>query len=48
MLAIVLSVEHFKQYVYGREFVVVTDHEPLKFLANADVPAPRLTRLQKR
>ena len=48
LLAIVLSVEHFKQYVYGREFKIITDHEPLKFLATADAPAPRLARLQKR
>ncbi len=48
LLAIVLSVEHFKQYVYGREFKILTDHEPLKFLSTADAPAPRLARLQKR
>jgi hypothetical protein len=48
MLAVVLSVEHFKQYVYGQAFTVYSDHEPLKFLATTDVPAPRLARLQKR
>ena len=48
LLAITLSVEHFKQYLYGRHFTIVTDHEPLKFLSTADVPAPRLARLQKR
>ena len=48
MLAVVLSVEHFKQYVYGQAFTVYSDHEPLKFLATSDVPAPRLARLQKR
>ena len=34
--------------MYGRHFTIVTDHEPLKFLSTADVPAPRLARLQKR
>ena len=48
LLAIVLSVEHFKQFVYGREFKIITDHEPLKYLATVDAPAPRLARLQKR
>jgi hypothetical protein len=48
LLSIVLSVEHFKEYLYGRHFLIISDHEPLKFLATADVPAPRLARLQKR
>ena len=48
LLGIVLSVEHFKQYIYGRHVEIWTDHEPLKFLSTADVPSPRLARLQKR
>ena len=48
MLAIVLSVERFKQYVYGREFVILSDHMPLKFLLTADVPEARLARLMNR
>jgi hypothetical protein len=48
MLGIVLSVEHFKEYVYGRDIKIITDHEPLKFLSTADVPSSRLARLQKR
>ena len=39
LLAIVLSVEHFNQFVYGREFKIITDHEPLKYLATVDAPA---------
>lgn len=48
MLAIVLSVERFKQYLYGREFVILSDHQPLKFLLTADVPNARLARLMNR
>ena len=48
MLAIVLSVERFKQSVYGREFLILTDHMPLKFLLTADVPDARLARLMNR
>jgi hypothetical protein len=39
--AIVLAVEHFKEYLYGREFKILSDHEPLKFLATTDAPHPR-------
>ena len=29
LLAIVKAVEHFKQFLYGKEFVIKTDHQPL-------------------
>ena len=29
LLAIVKSMEFFKQYLYDKEFVLVTDHQPL-------------------
>ena len=48
LLAIVMSVEHFKEYLYGRQFRILSDHEPLKFLATCDAPTPRLARLQRR
>ena len=48
MLAIVLSIERFKQYVYGRQVVILSDHQPLKYLLTADVPEPRLARLLNR
>ena len=34
--------------MYGRQFEILSDHEPLKFLATTDVPSPRLARLQRR
>ena len=48
MLAIVLSTERFKQYVYGRQVEILSDHQPLKYLLTADVPEPRLARLLNR
>ena len=48
MLAITLAVEHFKQYVYGRKFQIITDHQLLQYLLTADAPAARLARLQNR
>ena len=39
--------ERFKQYVYGREFVILSD-QPQKFLLTADVPEARLARLMNR
>lgn len=48
MLAIVLSAERFKQYVYGRRVEILTDHQPLKYLLTTDVPEPRLARLLNR
>ena len=48
MLAIVLATERFKQYVYGRQVEILSDHQPLKYLLTADVPEPRLARLLNR
>ena len=46
--AIVMNVEHFKEYLYGRQFRILSDHGPLKFSATCDAPTPRLARLQRR
>ena len=44
MLAIILSVEHFRQFLYGNRFKVWTDHQPLKYLLSIKEPAARLVR----
>lgn len=44
MLAIVYGVNHFRPYLFGREFTVVTDHKPLKWLFNMKDPGSRLVR----
>ena len=44
LLAIVLAIEHFKQFLYGTEFIVVTDHQPLQWLMTRKNPAPKLAR----
>ena len=44
LLAIVLGVEHFRQFLYGINFNVITDHQPLKYLLTIKEPSSRLIR----
>lgn len=48
-LAIVFAVEKFHQYLYGREFVLRTDHKPLVsiFGPNSGIPTAAASRLQR-
>ncbi|GBN14475.1 Retrovirus-related Pol polyprotein from transposon 297, partial [Araneus ventricosus] len=39
LLAIVKSIEHFHHYLYGRKFLLRTDHASLKWLLNFKEPA---------
>ena len=43
-LAIVWALEHFSVYLYGRDFVIQTDHQPLAFLKTSKLSNPRLLR----
>lgn len=44
LLAVVESVEHFKHYLEGSHFTVVTDHSSLKWLTKLENPSGRLAR----
>lgn len=44
LLAIVLALENFRHYLYGREFLIITDHKPLTFLFNTKNVNNRLYR----
>lgn len=44
LLAIVWSVKHFRPYLFGRKFKVLSDHRPLKWLFNVSDPSSRLVR----
>ena len=43
-MAIVFAMVHLKVYLYGREFIVRTDHRPLKWLKNLAYSSTRLAR----
>jgi hypothetical protein len=44
LMAIVFAMVHYKVYLYGREFIVRTDHRPLQWLKNLACPSTRLAR----
>ena len=48
-LAVVFGVKGFHQYLYGRRFVIYSDHKPLKHLFSEDRPVPQLAsaRIQR-
>jgi len=41
LLAIVYSVQFFRPYIYGRKFILVTDHQSLKWLHSVKDPMSR-------
>ena len=44
LLAIVWAVKHFRPYIYGTKFKIITDHKPLIWLFNVTDPGSRLIR----
>ena len=48
MLAVVMTVENFHLYLYGRKFTIYTDHLPLTWIWTKKNPHPRIERLMMR
>jgi len=46
LLAIVWAVKHFRPYLYGKKFKILTDHKPLIYLFNFTNPTSRLTKFR--
>lgn len=46
LLAIVWAVKHFRPYLYGRSFKIMTDHKPLIYLFNLKDPSSRLLKFK--
>ena len=44
LLAIVWGMRYFRPYLYGKHFLVVTDHKPLTWIMNVKDPGSRLLR----
>jgi hypothetical protein len=44
LMAGVETIEHFKAFVYGRPFLAVTDHQPLKAMIETDFPKNKSAR----
>jgi hypothetical protein len=44
LLAVVWATKYFRPYLFGRKFVIVTDHKPLQWLFNLKEPNSRLVR----
>jgi hypothetical protein len=44
LAAIVWGTKHFRPYLYGRKFKIVSDHKPLKWIVSVKDPGSRLLR----
>ncbi|CAK9834497.1 Retrovirus-related Pol polyprotein from transposon 412 [Anthophora retusa] len=43
-LAIIYAVQHFRSYIYGKQFNLITDHQPLVWMNSVKDPSSRLLR----
>lgn len=46
LTAIHWAIEYFRPYIYGRKFVIRTDHRPLIYLFSLKNPSSKLTRMR--
>lgn len=46
LLSIVWAVKHFRPYLFGRKFKILTDHRPLVYLFSMRDPSSRLTKFR--
>ena len=46
LLSIVWAVQHFRPYLMGKTFDILTDHRPLVYLFGMDEPSSRLTKFR--
>ena len=44
LFALVTYVKHFKHYLYGKKFLVRTDHRSLRWLMNFKTPEGQIAR----
>ena len=44
LLGIVMAVEHWSSFLYGKKFIIYSDHKPLAWLLNKKSSHPRLER----
>ena len=43
-LAIVYGIRKFQKYLYGKEFIIQTDHAPLAYIQKCKIESPRIMR----
>jgi hypothetical protein len=48
LFAIIWAVKHFRPYLYGKKFIIYTDHRPLAWLYSLKEPNSKLTRWRLR
>lgn len=46
LTAIHWAINHFRPYIYGRKFIIRTDHRPLIYLFSLKNPSSKLTRMR--